>query len=182
MNGPKEHLMILDMIAEGKITPAEAEELFKAMNETITDASDSPLPALPTLPTPPFPPTLPQFPGSTNPTQGQSFKDLVSALRDADIDHITISDLQEMQNHNLTAEYVREMLALGLEPDGLGEWVNLRIHDITPRYVREQNLSRNSKKNSTSNDLTWTTLLASARMKYTSWLMKMSVPSNWSSA
>ena len=28
-------------------------------------------------------------------------------------------------------------LALGLEPDGLGEWINLRVNDITPRYVRE---------------------------------------------
>ena len=47
MNGPKEHLMILDMIAEGKITPEEAEELFKAMNEANIDASDSLRPAPP---------------------------------------------------------------------------------------------------------------------------------------
>ena len=33
MNGPKEHLLILDMIAEGKITPEEAEQLFQAMGE-----------------------------------------------------------------------------------------------------------------------------------------------------
>ena len=50
---------------------------------------------------------------------------------------MTLSDVQEMQTHKLTAEYIREMLALGVEPDGLGEWINLRIHDITPRYVRE---------------------------------------------
>ena len=31
MNGQKERLMVLDMIAEGKITAEEAEELFKAM-------------------------------------------------------------------------------------------------------------------------------------------------------
>ena len=31
MNGQKERLMVLDMIAEGKITAEEAEQLFKAM-------------------------------------------------------------------------------------------------------------------------------------------------------
>ena len=31
MNGQKERLMVLDMIAEGKITAEEAELLFKAM-------------------------------------------------------------------------------------------------------------------------------------------------------
>src|SRR5687768_14933791 len=116
MNGPKEHMMILDMIAEGKITPAEAEELFRAMAEVGSSASDSPLPALPSLPTtPPIPPVPPQPAGS-----GQSFKDLVTALRDAGIDHITVSDLQELQTHRLTADYIREIRALGLEPDGLG--------------------------------------------------------------
>src|ERR1051325_8942300 len=133
MNGPKEHLMILDMMAEGKITPAEAEELFKAMAETGSGASDS---GWPVPPQPPLPPLAPVPPTPPVPG-GQAFKDLVSALRDAGIDHITVSDLQEVQTHHLTAEYIREMLALGLEPDGLGEWINLRIHDITPRYVRE---------------------------------------------
>ena len=33
MNGQKERLMVLDMIAEGKITAEEAEQLFKAMDE-----------------------------------------------------------------------------------------------------------------------------------------------------
>src|SRR5215510_6572505 len=105
MNGPKEHMMILDMIAEGKITPEEAEELFKAMAEAGTAASDSPSLALPHLPVPPVPPVPPQMPAS-----GQTFKDLVTALREADIDHITVSDLQEVQTHHLTAEYIREML------------------------------------------------------------------------
>ena len=97
MNGPKEHMMILDMIAEGKITPAEAEELFRAMAEVGSDASISPLPALPQIPAvPPIPPVPPQNSGS--PVNGQSFKDLVTALRDAGIDHITVSDLQELQS------------------------------------------------------------------------------------
>ena len=43
MNGQKERLMILDMIAEGKITAEEAEELFKAMEVPEEEpASDSP--------------------------------------------------------------------------------------------------------------------------------------------
>ena len=62
MNGPKEHMMILDMIAEGKITPAEAEELFRAMAEVGSDASVSPLPAVPQIPAvPPIPPVPPAW-------------------------------------------------------------------------------------------------------------------------
>jgi hypothetical protein len=29
------------------------------------------------------------------------------------------------------------MPALGLRPDGLSEWLDLRAHEITPRYVHE---------------------------------------------
>ncbi|HZM22620.1 MAG TPA: hypothetical protein VFC02_12810, partial [Anaerolineales bacterium] len=43
MNGQKERLMVLDMIAEGKITAEEAEQLFKAMEDAADElASDSP--------------------------------------------------------------------------------------------------------------------------------------------
>ena len=90
MNGPKEHMMILDMIAEGKISPEEAEQLFKAMADMGTGGSDFAVPAPPQMPTPPTPPLPPQFPSSGQ----QSFKELVSALRDAGIDHLTVSDLQ----------------------------------------------------------------------------------------
>ena len=48
MNGQTERLMVLDMLAEGKITADEAEQLFKAMEEDPqekntdeTSASDS---------------------------------------------------------------------------------------------------------------------------------------------
>ena len=45
MNGQKERLMVLDMIAEGKITAEEAEQLFKAMEE-VGDRPDSDSPEL----------------------------------------------------------------------------------------------------------------------------------------
>src|SRR5688572_1805813 len=134
MNGQKERLMILDMIAEGKITAEEAEELFKAMEvleeEPASDSPElvSPLSHLSHLTALSNPPSI---------SSRSSSKDLIAALKEADIDQVTLSDVQELQAHKLTAEYVREMLALGVEPDGLGEWINLRVHDITPRYVRE---------------------------------------------
>jgi len=133
MNGQKERLMVLDMIAEGKITAEEAEELFKAMDATEEPASDSPelvssLSHLSQLSSLANPPSM---------TGRSSSKDLIAALKEANIDQVTLSDVQELQAHKLTAEYVREMLALGVEPDGLGEWISLRIHNITPRYVRE---------------------------------------------
>src|SRR5512140_1893219 len=134
MNGQKERLMVLDMIAEGKITAEEAEQLFKAM-DTVDEGSASDSPAL----VPPL-----SHLSHLSALSPQSFAgkapakdELVAALKEADIDHVTLSDVQEMQAHKLTAEYIREMLALGVEPDGLGEWINLRENDITPRYVRE---------------------------------------------
>ncbi len=42
MNGQKERLMVLDMIAEGKISAEEAEQLFKAMEVTEEPPSNSP--------------------------------------------------------------------------------------------------------------------------------------------
>ena len=124
MNGTKERLMILDMISEGKITAAEGEELFRALEEVDEPSaeSDNPTPVPPQAPFPPLRPESPQSPRGQRPST-----ELVAALKTAGIDHVTLSDVQEMQEHNLTAEYINEMLALGIEPDGLGEWVNLQI-------------------------------------------------------
>src|SRR5215216_4266375 len=127
MNGEKERLLILDMIAEGKITADEAEELFKAMDVTEEMAVT-------------YPPTLasPLSPLSPSPSSGTpASKDLIAALKEAGIDRVTLSDMQELYSHKITAEYIREILALGVKPDGLGEWIDLRNHGITPRYVRE---------------------------------------------
>ena len=134
MNGEKERLMILDMIAEGKITAEEAEELFKAMEVTPELSGSnaaglaSPLSQLSRLEE--LSPISP--PNGTTPS-----KDLVAALKEAGIDHVTLSDVQELHGHRITAEYVREIRALGLQPDGLSEWIDLRNHGVTPRYVRE---------------------------------------------
>ncbi|HXQ33554.1 MAG TPA: hypothetical protein VN843_05990, partial [Anaerolineales bacterium] len=84
MNGQKERLMVLDMIAEGKITAEEAEQLFKAMEETGEEpASESPelvsplshLSHLSSLSTPPLP-------------NSARSKELVNALKEAGIDHV----------------------------------------------------------------------------------------------
>ena len=37
----------------------------------------------------------------------------MTAFKEANIDQVTLSDVQELQTHKLTAEYVHEMLALG---------------------------------------------------------------------
>jgi hypothetical protein len=132
MNGQKERLMVLDMIAEGKITAEEAEQLFKAMEVPEEEpASDSP-DLVPPLS------HLSHLTSLSTPSSGRSSsRELIAALKEAGIDQVTLSDVQELQSNKLTAEYVREMLALGLEPDGLSEWIELRDHNITPRYVRE---------------------------------------------
>ena len=122
MNGQKERLMVLDMIAEGKITAEEAEALFKAMEDTGE-------------PSVAYPPEMVAPPPSNG--GRSSSKDLIAALKEARVDQVTLSDMQELQGHRLTAEYIREIRSLGLEPDGLEEWFNLRDHDITPRYVRD---------------------------------------------
>src|SRR5690554_4257695 len=111
MNGQKERLMVLDMVAEGKITADEAQELLQAMETPESSASpaDEPVPPLPALA-----------------VGAPHFKDLVAALKEAGIDHVTLSDLQELLSEKITAEYIREMLAVGLRPDGLDEWIELR--------------------------------------------------------
>src|SRR5690606_27287754 len=115
MNGQKERLMVLDMLAEGKISPEEAEQLFKAMEEVGDEEVATALHQqvhvhsnLSNLAA--MAPVLPVAPVSTvsvvapvNP-RNVRMQDLVTALKDADIDHITMSDLQEIQTHNLTAE------------------------------------------------------------------------------
>ncbi|HNN14922.1 MAG TPA: hypothetical protein PKL78_15275, partial [Anaerolineales bacterium] len=117
MNGHKERLMVLDMLAEGKITADEAEELFKAMEEAPEEntASDSPklVPGLahlshlaslsslsaldalsPVSPVSPPSPVSPRSPHSSASGNART-RDLLGALKDAGIDHITMSDLQE---------------------------------------------------------------------------------------
>lgn len=46
MNGHKERLMVLDMLSEGKISPDEAEQLFKAMEEVGDEGNTSDSPQL----------------------------------------------------------------------------------------------------------------------------------------
>ena len=47
MNGQKERLMVLDMLAEGKITADEAEELLKAMQIVDQELASPPVPPEP---------------------------------------------------------------------------------------------------------------------------------------
>ena len=134
MNGQKERLMVLDMIAEGKITAEEAEQLFRAMEvpeEVPAAASSELMPPLSHLS------QLENLSAASSVAGRSTSKELVAALKEAGIGHVTLSDVQELESNKLTAEYVREILALGLRPDGISEWLDLRAHDITPRYVRE---------------------------------------------
>ena len=112
----------------------EAEELFKAMDVT----AEVPVSYAPTLASPLSHLSHLEALAPQSPTNGSSrSKDLMAALKEAGIDHVTLSDVQELQSNRITAEYVREILALGLRPDGLSEWIDLRNHGVTPRYVRE---------------------------------------------
>ena len=103
MNGQKERLMVLDMIAEGKISAEEAEQLFKAMEVTEEEPPSSspdftlegPLSHLSHLGSLATPPSITGRPSS---------KDLIAALKEAGIDQVTLSDMQELQAHKLTAE------------------------------------------------------------------------------
>ena len=91
MNGQKERLMVLDMIAEGKITAEEAEQLFKAMEvpdeESVSYPPElvAPLSHLSDL-------ASISAPASST---GRS-KDLIAALKEAGIGQVTLSDVQEL--------------------------------------------------------------------------------------
>ena len=88
MNGQKERLMVLDMLAEGKITAEEAELLFKAMEEA-GDKPDSdspelvpPLSHLSHLASLPTPPDHPIHPFLKNASRSD---ELVAALKETGI-------------------------------------------------------------------------------------------------
>ncbi len=115
MDLKKERLMILDLIAEGKITAEQGEPLFKALDASVIEETDENFTATPFVaPVSPVSPVAPVSPVSPIGMRHNSpnMNDLVAALREAGIDHVTLSDLQEVQVHNITPEYVREMLAV----------------------------------------------------------------------
>ena len=127
MNGQTERLMVLDMLAEGKITADEAEQLFKAMEEEPQETNADETPASDSAEWVPGLSHLSKLSGlsslsSLSPADPESprnarTRELLGALKEAGIDHVTMSDLQEMKIHNLSADYVREMRGLGIEPD-----------------------------------------------------------------
>ena len=97
----------------------EAEELFKAMEvpgEESAAGSPDLVPPLSHL----------SHLSSLSPANSSSrSRDLAAALKEAGIDSVTLSDIQEMQSNRITAEYIREMLALGLRrvSGGPGEMI-----------------------------------------------------------
>ena len=111
----KESQLILQMVAEGKINVEDGNDLLK-----LVETKPKMTPAWPE-----------KFPGRVT---GLS---LVTALKAAGIAPVTSKDLQELINHNLTAEFVQEITALGLLPESTGEWIKLRVHHVTPDFVRE---------------------------------------------
>ncbi|MCJ7702933.1 MAG: hypothetical protein MUO62_15225, partial [Anaerolineales bacterium] len=130
----KERTMVLEMIAEGKITVDEGEELIKALNASARKGGQveprwNEIPAVPAMPAIPSIPSLPAIPAlPAIPSMGRvppmppmgrgidSYTDLAAELRAAGITKLTVSDLQELVDHRVTPAYVREMIALGLAP------------------------------------------------------------------
>ena len=111
MDLSKERLMVLNMIAEGKINAEQGEQLFQALDASVLEEqtlSTGEIPLVP--PVPPIPPIPPEppFPGASR----LNVAALAAALREAGIDRLTISDIQELQNYHITPEYIREMRAL----------------------------------------------------------------------
>ena len=62
---------------------------------------------------------------------------LAAELRKLGIERVRLSELQEMRLHNVTPAFIREIAALGFEDVELDELVNLRIQGIDPEYIRE---------------------------------------------
>jgi len=83
----------------------------------------------------PATPPAPAAPSATADQSGSSGS-YIDSLKSVGLDHLSVDDLVAMKIQGVTADYVRELQALGLKP-GPDDLVAMRIQGITAQYIRE---------------------------------------------
>jgi beta-lactamase regulating signal transducer with metallopeptidase domain len=73
--------------------------------------------------------------GPQNAASTQEAGSYIAGLQSAGLANLTVDEIIAMKIHGVTPEFVRQMKAAGVDA-GNSELVLLRIHDVTPEYVR----------------------------------------------
>ena len=108
----EEQRRILEMLAGGKISAAEADALLQALEGNKTEAVAIEIDAG-------------DKPSASNGAKRQVFAELSQ------------DQLMEMSLHGVNSDYVREMRELGLGDLSPGQLVEMKIHGVKPSFVKE---------------------------------------------
>lgn len=119
MEMEKEHRLILEMVAGGKITAEDAEKLFQALEASSPAAASA----------------VPPRPQSGEPGAGD--ERLERILRDLGVKHLSPRLLRETRAHGFTPEYLSEMKSLGMKFGSLEKLIALRSSRVSKEMVRE---------------------------------------------
>jgi hypothetical protein len=59
----------------------------------------------------------------------------IAGLQSAGLKDLTVDEIIALKIHGVTPDYIRELRAAGIEANGR-ELVSLKLHEVTPEYVR----------------------------------------------
>jgi beta-lactamase regulating signal transducer with metallopeptidase domain len=97
------------------------------------------VPMVAAMPAPKAPPT-PKAPAtpksqSTTTAGAEEGGSYIGGLQAAGLKDLTVDEIIALKIHGVTPEYIREMRAAGLDANSR-EWVSLKIQDVSPEFVR----------------------------------------------
>jgi hypothetical protein len=68
-------------------------------------------------------------------TSNEQHGSYIEGLQSAGLKDLTVDEIIALKIHGVTPDYIRELRAVGIEAKG-PELVALKIHEVTPEYVR----------------------------------------------
>lgn len=135
----EERRKVLQMVAEGRVTPEQANQLLEALGgQEQPTATAEPVRQ-------PQPRSAREWDGFASLTHQQMIEARMHEMDAAFIREMgglfdprpTFDELVEAKIHDLDPEYIREMRACGLRDASLRQLIEASIHDLDPEYVRE---------------------------------------------
>lgn len=138
-----ERMQVLEMLAAGKITAEQANQLIDALAEGAAFENEPPRPNVLT--------THHHRPQTRNAGLAAGFTPdelielskagvnarFVREMRDAGFQNVTADELIEMSKHGVSARFVREMHELGFSKLSSDELIELSKHGVDGKFVRE---------------------------------------------
>src|SRR5688572_20874764 len=133
-------------ISLGMVEPAEARDYIGAEPVLLAQAEPKPAPA-PKKPNPaskpnpaqkPAPAPNPQNKPSNNPANANSpGNSYIAQMKAAGYNDLDVDQLVAMRVHGITPEYVKGVRDMGFTPDP-DQVIAMKVHDISPEYVRSE--------------------------------------------